>query len=449
MIKQANCCLIYLISMTALFLMLSCNHDDDKQNSQPDVFENGVLVKQQELWKADLGKQDNDLTASHYQPIVSNQYVYAPSKNRGDEWDLLGFRISNGQLKWTQKVSNLDYWTFSGNPRDAKDIHLYMGKSFKYLDKGIELVALNLKDGSIRWQHTLRGKTLGEKPMRLGNHFYFHYNPQNEDGSHAAIPVLYKGDVNTGQFEQLLLPKIDSIRLSHSKTYGKIRGITPFKGKNNHDYLLIPFSEYMIEDGPSNTWSWGKLYYSLYNLTTNQYVYEKKYLMEKALILYEYAGASIYQDEVAILNAGDQLTGFDLYTGEILWTNKYDKGEGAFSYQMVGNTFVAAQRYGGNAYCYGINPKTGQELWRVKTRGGCESMAQLNGVVYWNSRADTRLYAIDAATGKLLWRLKDPDPESDSFFKHGSLNVQKGKNGEKGKVFASTYRRLYCYEAAK
>ena len=96
-----------------------------------------------------------------------------------------------------------------------------------------------------------------------------------------------------------------------------------------------------------------------------------------------------------------------------------------------------------------LDPETGVTLWTLKTSTGCNEITSLDGVVYWKDRGDGKLYAIEAATGTLLWRLDDPDPEENSWWSSAGIGVLPGENGEKGKIYAGTHMRLYCYEAAR
>ena len=55
-------------------------------------------------------------------------------------------------------------------------------------------------------------------------------------------------------------------------------------------------------------------------------------------------------------------------------------------------------------YMYAINAATGAILWTYKTAGGIYSSAAVaNGVVYFGSD-DKNIYALDATTGTLLWK---------------------------------------------
>jgi outer membrane protein assembly factor BamB len=188
------------------------------------------------------------------------------------------------------------------------------------------------------------------------------------------------------------------------------------------------------------------MFAGLFDLTTNTYIYEKALIAPYSIGFFSQK-PEIYDNRVCIFNVNDQMVGVDLYTGEVLWRRGYDQG--TFSYLIVEGVLVLGQFFGADTYAYGLDPMTGHQLWRIPSGGGASEMQALNGVVYWKDRGDAKLYAVEAATGKLLWKLNDPDPESNSWWKSDGVAVMAGKNGEKGRVFASTHLRMYCFEAAR
>ena len=68
-------------------------------------------------------------------------------------------------------------------------------------------------------------------------------------------------------------------------------------------------------------------------------------------------------------------------------------------------------------------------------------------MLYFSSRGDGKVYAYDTENGELLWQLDSP--EFESFQGYGGLRAIPGKNGEKGKIIASTYTSAFCYEAER
>lgn len=93
-----------------------------------------------------------------------------------------------------------------------------------------------------------------------------------------------------------------------------------------------------------------------------------------------------------------------------------------------------------NGFSYALDIETGKILWQTATRGGCSTPFYLNGVVYFTSVADGRLYGLDAENGKILMNIEDP---------HGGIGFQDVVTGVGDKIFAATYTALYCFKAAR
>jgi outer membrane protein assembly factor BamB len=69
---------------------------------------------------------------------------------------------------------------------------------------------------------------------------------------------------------------------------------------------------------------------------------------------------------------------------------------------------------GGDGYVYALDAKTGREVWRFKTQGRIRSSpAYADGTVYLGS-ADGCLYALDAQTGKERWKFESEGTQLES-----------------------------------
>jgi outer membrane protein assembly factor BamB len=68
--------------------------------------------------------------------------------------------------------------------------------------------------------------------------------------------------------------------------------------------------------------------------------------------------------------------------------------------------------------------------------------------VYYTANRELR--AVEASTGKLLWRIESPDRrKNDSAVFKGFVAAVAGKGGQKGRVYAHTGLNAYCYEAIR
>jgi len=442
------------IKITVLAIALtSCSLFDEQEVISSVVKdENGVIIQNYPVWSTELvtSKQTGKLIPSFIYPIIYENHVTYPSGDKSDgNWDLVAMNISDGVEKWRWTSSEiLDRWSNKRNAGLSLNTWVQLDDGFTSEEEVVDIFGINVATGTTSFRYKLEGESLNDDAITHKGKYYFHYFPANDsEYGHTMRPIIFEGDVQTGLFEELLIPRIDSVRLHWTGDLGHVRGITAFEGSDGHDYLLIPFGENQIEDGPEYTWTWGHLFIGLYDLTDRKYVYEKMPITENAYLTFDAQGARIFQNRIAILTADHQAFGVDLFTGEILWKRKFS--DGGISFIISDSVLVLAKSSGLDETTFGLDPETGSILWTLQTSTGCDNISALNGVVYWVDRGDGKLYAIEAATGTLLWRLADPDPEENSWWRQSGIAVLPEGNENQGRIFAGTDMRLYCFEAAR
>jgi len=97
------------------------------------------------------------------------------------------------------------------------------------------------------------------------------------------------------------------------------------------------------------------------------------------------------------------------------------------------------------ANTYGVNPDTGEIMWKVESGGTTSPIAFMNGVAYFSGGSDGRLNAIDIQTGKYIWKLKNPRP--DYWTRH--VAVVPGDGNRPDLIVASTYKEYMAFPAAR
>ena len=103
-----------------------------------------------------------------------------------------------------------------------------------------------------------------------------------------------------------------------------------------------------------------------------------------------------------------------------------------------------------NRFTYCLDLETGRQIWKEESSGSASPISYLNGVLYFMGGGDGRLHAIDANTGKHLWRLRSPDVDKNSgAFFYGTCVAVPGQGGKKGRVVATTGLNAYGYEAIR
>jgi outer membrane protein assembly factor BamB len=187
---------------------------------------------------------------------------------------------------------------------------------------------------------------------------------------------------------------------------------------------------------------------ALYNLTKNEWVYNRANILGMSRSGINHS-PYLYQGKVYTPYTG-YIVCNDLMTGKKLWQSDVESGT-AFATDGV---IVAENRLYGNSangYMYCWDLETGQQRWRIRTSGTGSRLNYLNGVLYFTAIGDGKLHAIEASTGKYLWKLNSPDIDKNkqADFSASLCSVIPGKNGQKGKVIALTGLNAYCYEAER
>ena len=126
---------------------------------------------------------------------------------------------------------------------------------------------------------------------------------------------------------------------------------------------------------------------------------------------------AVVDDAVYFTDRDGYLYALNTATGQELWrfrvseraftaegSDSWDAGTWSSPAVVDGTVYTGSS----DGHVYAVDAATGQERWKIKTRGDVwTSPAVANGTVYFGSY-DTHLYAVDAATGAERWRYKTP-----------------------------------------
>lgn len=262
-------------------------------------------------------------------------------------------------------------------------------------DKGITLTAVNINNGSIQWEYTLKkGKfmTLGSDAM----------------GPHS-IYVSGLGD-NLYKFSK------DGILQYHKRTDHSPGFISFYKGKlyifqawKHNGYKNAHGSVLCLNPATLDT-LW------IYQTHHGGYYYAAP-IFKNGMI---YAGVILGPGEVAALNAK---------TGNVRWKTI---GYPAYSMVLANDTLYVVS----DQYLVALNAKNGHKLWVHNfTYSGASNLAYWNGYIY--HAHGQGLYIFNAKMGKIA---AGPiyAPDGDAFY-----NVSAGN----GRIYIETSFHLYCYKA--
>jgi outer membrane protein assembly factor BamB len=230
--------------------------------------------------------------------------------------------------------------------------------------------------------------------------------------------------------------------------YARGRRIKPFV-RGADTLLLVSYDLPDIRPYYQNTPTSG--YLSLYNFTQKRWVYERMPMLSDVKLGVESeAGGGNYPNIIGdkVYYAVNMWVGcYELMTGKRVWFQRVTPAS-LFTDLIVAEGKLLAN--GQNAKLYALDPITGNILWKQRSSGFSSALHYQDGVVYYV--ATNILIATRVSNGEVLWALDSPDAymekRSDSGFS-GFVTGLPGKNGKKGRIFASTNLNVYCFEAAQ
>ena len=247
---------------------------------------------------------------------------------------------------------------------------------------------------------------------------------------------LYMGRMASGQPERLLFtPVYTSVVNPLPNGFGRILCIVPFESKGD-TLLSILYTDPNAEAKVRAT-----TVSALYNLTKRMWSYERT-IMNPDKDTWG-AGNPVMQGQKVFYTSGLGIHCYDVMTGKTLWS--FPATQGFSSIVLAdGRLFTNC----GDRYTYCLDPDTGQQIWKEESSGTSSPITYLNGILYFLGGGDGKLHAIDAATGRHLWRLRSPDEDQNSgAFFYGVCVAVPGQSGQKGQIISTTGLNAYGYEA--
>ncbi len=336
---------------------------------------------------------------------------------------------TTGEIRWQWD----DFFDLQKSFFDIRHLHQY--NSHLVFQEGRQFYHLDLSDGNMlqKEQRDYQASRMGgldERYFVAGN---FILNEKS----------FYEGAILTGniveQTSQLLIsPEFTRDHAGASQEVGIVGSVVPIRDDNNDVLLAYDYSD--PQEQGANT------YIGLYNYSKKESIYDKAPL---ALGIDSYgSGVPIVYNNKIYRAPGRSIVCLDLYTGEKIWEKEFNEGF-TFSGFIIEEGKVIANNE--DTYLYALDPETGQQLWKEKSSGTSSPMSYLDGIIYFVGGGDGLLHAVEAESGKHLWRLHSPDLEENkgAWFKSDVRVIPSKKEDEKGKVLVSSYLSAFSYEAAQ
>jgi len=436
-----------LLLLAVVGSLFSCREPDFLKD------ENGVVTRLPHIWKSSTSL-DGGLTSRMFaQHIYDDRYLLTtqrlPQSNQSPLTDNFCFKdLESGKNVWV--------WNDRFSPNEGSitfnfDIHSHKNILF-YNYGSTKSYAINQETGQTIWRKQWQSYNTVMTFAGLGSHFYFTGTTPEIYAKKRWEESIYQGDMATGEVREVAKLKTFPDSVWHDPSgfdwIARGRSVKPFE-RGGELYLLVSYDLPDVRPYYSNTPSSG--YLSLYNLTQKRWIYERMPLLRGV--------KTGVESEVGVGNwpsiIGDRVfytvnmwVGcYELMTGKRLWFQRLTPAS-LFSDMIVAEGKLLAN--GMNAKLYALDPQTGTTLWTQGSSGIGSALHYQDGVVYYI--ASQYLLATRVSDGKLLWKLLCPDyyteKRGDSWFM-GFVTGLPGKNGKKGRIFASTNLNVYCFEAAE
>lgn len=409
-----------LLSCLFIIIFLCGCEDKESINNPEETLIDGVNL----LWTTELSDGSDYIIKATQFPEFDGTIIFPGIKNNLSF--LNGIDINTGEILWEKEnIGNL----FSGIKNHSFQENVYL--------RGIEEHrSINIKTGLDNW-----ALNYGDLPV-TGNNFgleeqlYVIQAIYDEDGTFT--PCIYNGNLkNTNAFEFIVCPNYSLDYAMATGLYGSVGTIHPFV-ENGDTLFFIGFTDATPVNQTIPFWG-------IYNQTQKQWEIEK---ITVEVAQFGGFGHSIYYYQNKFYFTADRrIFCFDRYSGQEIWHKEFDLTFTFSGILMVEehNILIGTNE---NGQTYGLNPDNGNIIWQTTTGGNGSPMHYQENVIYFTSGGNGKLYAIDILTGELLWEVNSPEIEQDDFAIFTSqINGIPSQNGEKGKIFVSSYLSAYCFEA--
>lgn len=325
---------------------------------------------------------------------------------------LMGLDASTGQVQWTW-TDFFEYGqptgvvvTYQWYQIDNALLFGYSGKQY----------CVDISTGSTLWR---RYRNYSSRGVITGTGYQYIIVGTTFDSSGEMYDNIYLGDIRDPEIEQCI----------YKGTRGRAIG-EPYLYRDANGALRVSFLEVLRNIGvPDYNYT---AYLVGLDVTSGTETYRTivySQTKEGGRAITKVDGNKGYSV------VGRRIVCTELGTGKIRWFQNFP-GDFLFSgFIIVDGTIYANCE---DTYLYALDAETGLIKWREKSSGTSSPLFYMDGVLYYVGGGDGMLHAVDAATGKHLWKI-DPPERNDYGF------TRSRPTGFDGRLYVTSWTTAYCY----
>jgi outer membrane protein assembly factor BamB len=420
-------------------MLLGC-----KKTEEETIYDStGVATKLPHIWKSSIS-DNGELTQVSVNvniPISDGNFIVGGGKD-GDDIKLIKINSDNGNKiwEWNDRLSLLTAPNIK-DPISISPDKFALNDNRLFFSLNTSSYCLDVNTGNTLWKNKVLVSRI-DGCRGLGNKYFSFGSEITSNGGFTSNigNYIYEGNLlDANMVKKILKPNyvFEPTHPTNTFNNGIIKACLPYIYQKD-TLLSVLFIDPDIGGSTYRTVA------GLFNYSQKKWIYERKILNQPAQL--SNITHSILVKDKFYHSSGKSLHCNDVLTGESLWVQYFDQGFGSSRFIIEGDKMYAACD---DRVLYCININSGQIIWKEQNAGGCSPISYLNGVLYFLG-GDAKLHAVDADTGKHLWKLNSPDATKNSgAFFYGLCAAVPGKNGQKGRVIGTTGLNAYCFEAIR